>query len=777
MRGKSLVLVGALSLLACAGYPAKAADRPLTLDNGQIQVIFDTDRGTFQAGRAADNSLRLLDAAPTMVINGRTFSAADRQSLRITQQKFKDTLGTGRSLVAAYQFSGPAPALRYELRLYDGKPWLSARVHVDAGDYALGDLSPIRSQLRMPSAFASKVYVSSGVAGSNTGVWPLGMRRWHSDTLSSWYSPQLRENLAFAFYSFSRASTSVTSQYQGPALVSVDAVAHYNEYNPRGQTVDSEELLVNFGRDPLQSLEEWVDAVVKVVHPTFNHDTRTSLDNTWYAIGDKASEEFGVTQAKLLRATPLYDYGVNFFETGEWQLQRNAPGDLGNALGFGETAVDKVLYPHGVPWLCQQYKQLGFGCTFGANYAYAALATSTALARPPWLNTADLAKPDFGYPIDFTHPDAQAWLHDLYKPGADFGAKWIWSDFDGGPKQGALHDPTKIRGFEDIREGIKVIRDSVGPDALLHRFCCGPYYTYLGLVDRVRPGDDVRGIGDWFGLQEVSRQMAASYMLHGKFWINDPDPLLVGAREYVHNYGAGPIPPDPAILDEVHMRMMLQVASGSFLTIGENLEDMTPEKLRLFTQVLPSYGHAARPLDLFQRTTPEVFDLPVATDWERWHVLLLQNWTEEDKKYSIRFSELGLDEQKTYLVFRFWDQAFLGEYRGSAAFDVRWHSGEALSIRELQAHPSVVGTDMHLTQGSVELKDVRFNAGQLSGTALRHPGAQGTITIYLPPGWRLRDPAADVRTETNASGATIARVPLHFAQASLQWTVPVEKSQ
>jgi len=124
------------------------------------------------------------------------------------------------------------------------------------------------------------------------------------------------------------------------------------------------------------------------VHPHFNADTRTSVDNTWYAIGDKASADFGLSQAQLLRKTPLFDYGVDFFELGEWQRQRNAPGDYGDALGFGESEVDDTLYPKGVAHLCKAYHDLGFGCSFGANYAYAAHSTSTAAAS--WLRVVSV---------------------------------------------------------------------------------------------------------------------------------------------------------------------------------------------------------------------------------------------------------------------------------------------------------------------------------------------------------------------------------------------------
>ncbi|HWM67930.1 MAG TPA: hypothetical protein VNO35_15175 [Steroidobacteraceae bacterium] len=778
MRGNGVTQLAVLILFAHCGSVSAAHPRESVSEGllgGGIQVTADRDRRTFDAS-ADGSSIRLESVGPAIEINGKRLTTADSVSSRAVRQQFEDVIGRGEELVIDYRFAGDLPRLRYEIKRYDGHAWLGVSARLSGGGYRLGDVELISGKIRISNAFEARVYFNTGVAGGGTGVWPLGMRRWNSDTLSSWYSPSRHDSLTLGFYSFQRAATSVTSQYQSYSEIRVSAAAHYNDYQPE-QELQTESLLINFAQDPLQALEQWVDASVQVVHPHFNADTRTSVDNTWYAIGDKASADFGLSQAQLLRKTPLFDYGVDFFELGEWQRQRNAPGDYGDALGFGESEVDDTLYPKGVAHLCKAYHDLGFGCSFGANYAYAAHSTSTAAAKPPWLNTNDLSKPFYGYPIDFTHPDAQKWLFDLYHTGAQIDAGWIWSDFDGGPRQGALYDKTKIRGFEDIRAGIQTIRKAVGPTALIHRFCCGPYFTYVGLVDRVRTGDDVRGIGDWLGLQEVVRALASTYMLHGKFWINDPDPLLIGAREYVHNYGAGPIPPDPAIVNEVRMRMMLQVASGSFLTIGENLEDFTPESLQKLTQVLPSYGQAARPLDLFVHTTPEVFDLRVQVPWDTWHVLMLENWNEADKEYPIRFREMGLDENKSYLVFSFWDQRFVGEYRGNVGLRAARHTGETYAIREVPDHPWVLGTNMHLTQGAVELQSVRYDgsSGRLSGTASRHAGAKGQLVIYAPPGFQLRDGSEGASAQRQASGASVITVPLSFAAKAKDWTVRFDR--
>jgi hypothetical protein len=781
LSGRSRFLLiasaGVLLLMTCGGL---AVPQDLaTLENRRVRLTFNQRTGLFDVTPVSGGVLCLAGAGPTFQSDDRTLSAHDAKGIEVHREDFSDQLGNGEKLVVRYSFSGNPAVVRYELCLYRDKPWISVTAYLPPGDYALSDVSLVQGKVHALTAFKTRIYVNSGEAGGDTGVWELGMRKWQSANLSVLFEPQVHEALSLGFYSFYRASASVISQYLGSDQIGVDGVVHYHGYRPRGEELRTESLLLNLGPNPLGMLEEWADAAVKVVRPKFVHDTRSGFINTWYAFGNKATEQMELEQARILRNSVLYHYGVNFVELGEWQKQRYGTGDYGAELGFGETEEDQTLFPHGVAWLCKEYHALGLGCSFGANYAYAALETSTAKRDPSWLIKEDLSRLNFGYPIDFTHPDAQKWVYDLYHRAAAMDAKWVWSDFDGGPTRGKLYDPNKIMRFEDIREGEKSIRKAVGPDTTFDRACCGPYFPGIGLVDRQRTGDDIVGIGDWTGLKERVRQLAGTYMLHQRFWINDPDPIHVGARECIHNEGAGPIRPDPSIEDEVRMRLQLQVSTGSFLTLGENLEDYTPEKIRLLTLVLPSYGQAARPLDLFENNTPEIHDLAIARDWEQWHVLMLQNWNNWDKTYDIRFADLDLDASRIHWIFSFWDQTFLGEFRQAAKLTVRARKGETFSIRQARRTPWVLGTDLHLTQGGVELEDVRYDesSARLSGVARRHAGALGHVVAFVPPGYKLRAATGAYSLDPQPSGAAVVHLELKFADETAPWSLTFEKSE
>ena len=407
------------------------------LENGLVRLIFRPQTGQFEAFGLRGELMRLFDAGPVLEINGRRIACRAAVKVATRHEPFKDQIGGGERLILDYRFGQNVPGLRYELSVYAGKPWVSATAYLPAGDYRLGDFYVLQGKVRTGPAFNTRVYVNSGMAGGNSGVWPMGMRRWSSAALSVLYQPEVENAIGMGFYSFYRASTSVDSQYLGAHEIGVDAVAHYYGYRPQSGDLRTESLLLNFGRNPLAMLEEWADAAVKVVQPKFLRDTRTGIVNTWFIYGDKISEEDGLAQARLLRDSVLSKYGVSIYGSGEWQKQRFQPGDLADHFGFGEDQED----PKPLPTRRQmdestQILALGLDTEFGANYAYAAPESTIATRHAPWIMRSDRSRLDFGYPIDYTDPDAQKWLYDVAHRTVEYHAQRMVGRFQRGPDAG-----------------------------------------------------------------------------------------------------------------------------------------------------------------------------------------------------------------------------------------------------------------------------------------------------------------------------------------------------
>jgi hypothetical protein len=93
-------------------------------------------------------------------------------------------------------------------------------------------------------------------------------------------------------------------------------------------------------------------------------------------------------------------------------------------------------------------------------------------------------------------------------------------------------------------------------------------------------------------------------------------------------------------------------------------------------------------------------------------------------------------------------------------------------VREVPAHPMVLSTDMHYTQGGVDLADVRYDAKTrtLRGTARRQKGSRGSIMIYVPDGFAARRARG-----LKAKGRNLVVLPLVFRGAEEKWSVKFER--
>ncbi|MCX6569313.1 MAG: hypothetical protein NT147_09750, partial [Candidatus Aminicenantes bacterium] len=165
-----------------------------------------------------------------------------------------------------------------------------------------------------------------------------------------------------------------------------------------------------------------------------------------------------------------------------------------------------------------------------------------------------------------------------------------------------------------------------------------------------------------------------------------------------------------------------------------------------------------------------LFLLEIARPFEDWMVL---GRTGESVR-EIRFADLGLDPGKEYFVFEFWTRRLLGSFSGSFApgpLDPVFGS-QALAIRERQPRPQVVATSRHVTCGGVDLADVRWADGRLSGKSVVIAGDPYELFLIEPEGYRLDKfdcPGATV-IEIKNEGLMV-RVKLLFgASGTVDWS-------
>jgi len=143
------------------------------------------------------------------------------------------------------------------------------------------------------------------------------------------------------------------------------------------------------------------------------------------------------------------------------------------------------------------------------------------------------------------------------------------------------------------------------------------------------------------------------------------------------------------------------------------------------------------------------------------------------KNIQLDFAELGLKQDTPYLLYEFWRQQFLGDVRNSFTVSLPPHTCRLLCIRAVPPHPWIMSTDLHVTQGGVELRDVKWDVlgNCLSGTAQR-PGESGDLVIYVPKGFRPSGAELDGQpVPVTRVGDQIAKVPVEFQGSPIKWRV------
>jgi hypothetical protein len=94
------------------------------------------------------------------------------------------------------------------------------------------------------------------------------------------------------------------------------------------------------------------------------------------------------------------------------------------------------------------------------------------------------------------------------------------------------------------------------------------------------------------------------------------------------------------------------------------------------------------------------------------------------------------------VLWEFWNEQYLGSRQGSFRALVPPRSVRVYRLAKARPHPWILGTDMHVTQGQVELAEVRWDEATrtLSGTATRPAGNCGTLFVSAPKGLAVVNP-------------------------------------
>jgi len=228
---------------------------------------------------------------------------------------------------------------------------------------------------------------------------------------------------------------------------------------------------------------------------------------------------------------------------------------------------------------------------------------------------------------------------------------------------------------------------------------------------------------------------------------------------------------------------MVYVTTGRLL-LANSFSQLSPEIIHDLTRIFPFHTNpqTARPVDAFTQKFPRIYDFEVSPSW---HQLTFFN-TDHDNRTDIEVKlagstaegTLGLDGDKDYHVYDFWNDAFVGKISGSGRLSQQLRPGEArmMSIHEVEDHPQFIATNRHIMQGYIDLIRIEWLPGRniLRGISRVTGGDSYVVTIatngYTARAARVDDPNTRVALENAGNG--LSRLTIKRDEnAIVEWSV------
>jgi hypothetical protein len=321
----------------------------------------------------------------------------------------------------------------------------------------------------------------------------------------------------------------------------------------------------------------------------------------------------------------------------------------------------------------------------------------------PKTDTWDWDRHSRGYSaFDFTDEDFKAHIRNVYKNLNDGGVRGLMYDYPdtGWPVFGGVDDRYVTAGAI-YRSIFQFARDGLGKDAWLHE-----RNLYIG--------------------SDITLDIVSSQRIWGDTDIATPEMFSRGGLRWYKNRvvvgydmdAKNLLKASPNNKDGLNKLLTMSYTAGSRLLLANSFSTLDEEKIFALSRIFPYHSSTltARPVDMLLRKYPSIYSFRIDDDWQQ-IVFYNQNDSNPDT-ISAGLSDkaihggLELSAKKSYYVYDFWNNRFIGKLQGKDRLVQELRPGEArmMSVRAVKDHPQILSTDRHLLQGYVELSDIEWDA-------------------------------------------------------------------
>ncbi len=775
---KKLMIIAALLFmiplsiaLSARNVVVQQLDETISISNAFLSIDFDLKTGTYKGVDKHYNKTVFVDARFTLDEHRGQWNMP-RYSYRWSESPISDTFGNGVKLVIEH-----IPAEGYHLQrnleicLYDDLPYAVLGFSVtNQNDYPvrIRKVVLVDKAILFPQEEIHKPQVLRGGAGAEPQFVEktMNMKAYNSVMLTCIIDDKRHTIVAggLKYKEFLRQA-SLSSKDQSITISCEDPQGKY--IDPQQTYYSEDNILLDFVTiDPFISLENYGLAMRMANNAKPNMYDFPTLCG-WLVSQDELGEGAQLNnspalvdqtrlakEAGFMNYTPIavrlepdfYCY-VNFGNTqqGWWDNEHSSSGLCSNSPDY-----PSLMKPHETMGkFCAAVKELG-GIPF--TYFQSSLPSNDfALKHPDWMLNNDISllhaehhhhMPYVKY--DYTDPGFREYTLNMWQSLRVDGMRGIKFDYpeSAWAKEGGFEDKS-FTTTSAYRSPFQLCREGLGPDAFIHERNLGEYGTpcldvTAGTVDLQRVWWDTSDyepeMASRMGLRWYKNRVVFNYYPDGKSLYNPKtkEPLTANARR--------------TMLTQVGLLSGRLELATSF---GNITEEMRHDITRLYPVL--QEPKSFRPVDMLMgKKHPEVYVYEISPKWSQ---VILCNNTEKEKLVTTPLSgiqyetgSLGLNQNKKYYVYDFWNDYLVGIFKGNDQLNQSLEGQQALifSVHEVKNHPQFISTNRHIMQGYLELEDVQWNdeKKEYSGSAEIVGGE--TMEIVIAPN---RNEAVKVKTD------------------------------
>lgn len=185
--------------------------------------------------------------------------------------------------------------------------------------------------------------------------------------------------------------------------------------------------------------------------------------------------------------------------------------------------------------------------------------------------------------------------------------------------------------------------------------------------------------------------------------------------------------------------LTMSYVAGSRLLLANSFSQLNKEIIYDLTRIVPFHQTpiSARPIDMFINKHPKIYDMKINNEWHQLTLYNIYDHKNDTIKIDLAAQNhkggLELDSCSYYHIYEFWDNNYLGKFKGNEILMQILRPGEAkmLSIHKTSSYPQIISSDRHILQGFIDLSKIKWKTNILSGKIKLIKSQPTIITIAL----------------------------------------------